>query len=325
MKIIKGLFVSLLGLSLLSSAPIEDTPYITNEKMEGPFNSEEDVLVTLYFHNVETTDYCFVYYYNVGSAGYVIRERLSLRDAEDGELEMDYTLQFKDRLLPIGMKLEFRITSDSKGTNVLWQKEFFIYPDPGEVNISSNRYAHEDFVRSGYTFHFVDGEVINEERISFQNSIDYLTNSMSNVLTLDEYSFTYNEKIPFGYLAYIYIEDKNNIFPLINKNSEGYIRIPLTMDRYGEDVYFSAKNRMYYNSSNLQLSLFKERSMMSTWSIILPAYIKDDFEEADIYLSIQNFGYTHININIPLRFYLNSEYMGLCQYSSHCIVGGLKA
>ena len=291
----------------------------------GPFNINESPTVRFYVHNIREGNYVYVYYYYGTNTNYVIRNRVKPGTIVNGVATIDYTLQFQNRLLDQGMHLSFQVTDTSSTANVLAKQDIYIYPFAQELSVSVSQLPQKELFLNQNTFHFLsDGTVINEERMNFKNTIDSLSNTSDNVLDISELSFTYNETIPNFSKAYLFIEDLHNIFPYISKDSDSYFKIPLSMSKVGEDIYFDYQGSFYYQPDSLEMSITPRGGFKQTQTFYLPVSIDESFESNDMYVFLEDFGYCKSDIKIPLRFYLEKQYLGLCDLSSFCIKGGLK-
>ena len=311
----------LLSLAMIPRKPVSPPlPYLFNSEVYGPFENTKNYSISFSVLSISEPVTLSVKYYNNRTNSRLAVESYSLAE---NDTRLNYTLRTKGRMSSDGLRVEFTMTNEIKdGTQT-----FIIYPtNPAEVY--SYLYKENDFYTNNTVFQFTGRtSVKNYEKISFKDTVDYITNSINNTLELDEITFKYDDGKPLIGLSdnkYLRFKDEYNLFPYIPAGNNSYKQIPLSCTQSGETISFLYKNEMFYDPSSFQMSLTNQNGFSPTNSFYLPKSSLSLLEKYDFEIYMPSFGRGLNNVHIPLQFYKDKNFTGFCSNSNYCIKGGLK-
>ena len=335
MKIINTLATSILlttGFTPIEIRPdlpiiiIEDDVIVNfyNETYYGPFSNDSNSTVTFKFSEKTDRHYFCVKYYNNRTDALLVNESYKMTDYVDSNLSMNYTLKCKGRINNDGLRIVFS-TENSEGGEKK-SKTIYLYPTSNET-IYSYQYVNNPYIIENRIFKIERNNIKTQESVRFENTIDYLTNDINNAIDISEVTFTYEEGFDLINKAtnkYLRILDLDNIFPYLTKDENSYITIPLECIQNDKDISLKYKFNFYYKPSTLDISTSYRDGFIWTDKFYIPKGKLKALENATFAVEMPEFGKCKFNIVIPLTFVKDRNYLGLCNDSSHCIIGGIR-
>lgn len=316
--------LSLIVPMLLSASIREDTtPYITTLSVCGPFDESE--YISLKANGDYTGCRLFAIYSNVKTNSILATERSTIEYySPDENGVFNYLIRTEGRVTKDGLRIKFSL-SQTIGTGII--QEIVLYPTNKET-IYSYQYRNTPYRTYDHTFQIIDKNTIrNYEEYQFENTIDYITNSVDNYLEIGEVSFSYdngNELINLDSNKYLRFRDPNNLFPLMEKDDDDFINVPLKCVQKGSDIFFDFNCIFFYTKSNGYISMNARPKATRTTNLILPKAGIKKLEDYDFTIEMDYFGRCGNKVIIPLQFYKDRNYTGLCSDSNYCIVGGIR-
>ena len=295
-----------------------------NESYYGAFFNESNSMVKFKFSSVTDRHYFCVKYYNQRTNALLVNESYKMSDYLESDRTMEYTIKCKGKLNNDGLRIVFSTENSTGGEKN--SKTIRLYPTANET-IYSYQYVNTAYVVDERIFKIESESIKSRESVRFENTIDYLTNDAYNAIDISEVTFTYEEGFDLvnkGSNNYLKILDLDNIFPFLNKDSNGYIYIPLICVQNGKDITLKFKNHFYFNPSTLDISTYGRTGFIETEKFYIPKGKLKLLENTTFAVEMNNFGRCKFNIRIPLTFIKDRNYLGLCSDSSHCIIGGIK-
>ena len=310
----------------IDDGEIVDTRIIDfyTESYCGAFSNEYNSMVKFTFSSISDRHYFCIKYYNNRTNALLVNESYKLSDYVEPDKTMEYSIKSKGKLNNDGLRIVFS-TENSSGLEKK-SKTIRLYPTTNET-IYSYQYVNTAYVVDERIFKIESESIKTKESVRFENTIDYLTNDVYNAIDISEVTFTYEEGF---YLInrvsnnYLKILDLDNIFPYLTRDSNGYIYIPLECVQNGKDITLKFKNHFYFNPSTLDISTYERSGFVETEKFYIPKGKLKLLENATFAVEMNDFGRCKFNIRIPLTFVKDRNYLGLCNDSSHCIIGGIK-
>ena len=307
---------------LLVSNIDNNLPFLSTSKVYGPFDGSDNVTITMNLHGNHEGNTLFVNYYNNKTNALVGIERKNISDLLISDSTLNYTLNVKNKVNSSGLRIEMEVANVKGSGN---KQTVYIYPTNKEI-IYSYLYRDYPYETNGSLFYINEnGEVINKESYQFKNTVDYITNDKDNILLIDEVKFDYYD-LPEQVLKtplYLRFKDTANYFPYIKATDE-YKLVPLEYIQNNEEISFNFLTRMYVKTSTLQMSLTRVSGFKHTNNFYLPKQDLSVLETYDFEIYMPSFGYNSNEVHIPLQFYKDYSYAGLCSNSTYCVIGGLK-
>lgn len=310
------------------SPRVDNSPYITTSCVYGPFDGSQDEIITLVAHGDYTDCRLFVTYKNE-KYGTILGSEKSLISyySPNSEGEFNYTLRTSGRINGDGLRVIFNLSKE-KGTGTI--QEILLYPTIPQV-IYSYQYRNSSYRTYNTTFKIEGRDLIrNYEEYQFENTIDYIANTPDNYLDIREINFTYddgNELINKEEDMFLIFKDNDSLFPLLEEDEEGYMKVPVKCIQNGSDINFDFIGPFYYRSVFNYITLTPAISgirLYKTDRFILPKVGVRKLENYDFSIEMNNFGRNKNKVIIPLTFFKDRNYTGLCSDSSYCIVGGIR-
>lgn len=121
--------------------------------------------------------------------------------------------------------------------------------------------------------------------------------------------------------ANLLFRDYDNLFPYIDKNSDGYIEIPLKAAAIGGNIFFTYSKIMYVKPGTLEMSLKSRLGFKSTKYFYLPVNKREQFTDSSFILNVSNFGYNKNSFTHNLRYLADRSFIGSCNSSDYCVIG----
>ena len=293
-------------------------PYLKNTSVYGAFSNDKNYTINFTLvGSFDVLSFTASYYNNRTNA----RLAVDTRDLYDSSFS--YELRTKNKMNNDGLRVEFTLDNGlDTGTQTI-----ILYPT-NPTDVYSYLYKDNYFYSNNTVFKLTSrNNVRNYERMIFRDTVDYITNSIDNSLDLSEISFSYddgNELPNMSVNKYLRFRDEYNLFPYISAEANSYKQIPLKCLQSGETISFEYKNVMYYDPASLQMSLTNREGYQSTTNFYLPKTSITQLETYDFEIYMPSFGRSLNNVHIPLQFYKDKNFAGLCTNSNYCIKGGLK-
>lgn len=295
-----------------------------NESYYGAFSNEYNGTAKFKFTGKTDRHYFCARYYNNRTNALLVNESYKMSDYVESDLTMEYTVKCKNRLYNDGLRIDFSTETSAGKEKML--KSVVIYPTIKDT-IYSYQYVNSAYAIDNRIFKIEANSIKVRESVRFENTIDYLTNDVNNAIDISEVTFTYEEGFPLiGKESgkYLKILDLDNIFPYLTKDSSGYIKVPLICVQNGKDITLKFKNHFYFKPSTLDISFTSRSGFIETDKFYIPKGKLKLLENATFAVEMPEFGRSMTNIVIPLTFVKDRNYLGLCNDSSHCIVGGIR-
>lgn len=308
---------------------IEDVPTLSTSTFYGPFDGSNNHIVKFYVSDKTmqcTLDISFSYI-NTGAVYY--SQRSALSDLLNNNDYFNLTLFLKNRMQYGGVLFKIKIYNTK---NVLKDTiDIKIYPTNTETIYAYN-YRNKNYEIENRVFKVSNNQVFSKEVISFANTIDYITNSKSNYLVLDEISFDYYSDLSFPNYTlndYISIEDNDEIFPFLSRNNENEVLFPISLTRNGNSVFFQNNFEYFYDRSSFEMyESLPSNTNYSNLARTNQIYIKDnkktELELTNLNIVINSLPRSGGKIVIPLTFLKDRNFIGYCDDSNHCIIGGIR-
>ena len=220
-----------------------------------------------------------------------------------------------------------RVSTEYKYTTNVKMFDINLYPTITDTIYSYN-YRNNSYNISNRAFAIEDNVVYSSETVNFKDTIDYLTNDISNSFDVSEIVFTHNSKLPLNSTGgYLYIEDEDSaLFPNLDHVDNG-VKFPIKTRKNANtnDVYLESNFTYYYNNLTLDMSKTKvNANYQSTNRIFIKKTMMSALENKTIYVRLPSILKSGTTIEIPLQFIKDKNFVGLCSDSNHCIVGGIK-
>lgn len=315
----------LVSILVVSSPKVDTTPYITTQIVYGPFDGTKDEIISLQAHGDYADCRLYVTYKNEKHGTTLASEKSLLSYySPDSEGVFNYTLRTSGRINGDGLRVIFNL-SKTKGEGAI--QEILLYPTNPKT-IYSYQYRSSPYKGENNVFK-IEGinSIRNYEEYQFENTVDYVANSPENYLDISEVSFTYdngNELINLDENTFLRFKDNDGLFPLLTPDEDGYMNIPLRLVQNGEDINFEFKGPFYYRPIFNYISLTSGVRLQKTSYFLLPKGGFKGMESYDLFIQMNDFGRLKNKVIIPLSFFKDRNYIGLCTDSSYCIVGGIR-
>ena len=323
MKLNKILF-ALLGTLTISAIdnPFSDRiPVFNSDIALSCFSSEENYVLPVTITEYSSSKYKLVFsIYNATTDAKVYTR--TYKSSEIGThlpINFNIDLPIKNRLKADGLKLEFIHSLDKEYEN----ESAIIYPYQKQ-NINITAYRKEPLICHGNYLLIKDYKVFSDETFDFTNLNDYLSVSTNNKLDLSSIVFKYLSGSEFqAENITLNIRDYNNVFPNLKKNNN-IISLKMKYHQIEDEVYLELDEELYVNSTSLDMSNNPMANYVVTDSFFIPANKEDEFLGDELYISMQNCGFSLNDYMLPFNFYFSKKYVGECYESDYCIHGGIK-
>lgn len=299
---------------------------ITADGVLGAFDLDEDVDIKLTISGPKATRTLNVDYFNHQTGAYVIGDVVTLKESILGKISLTYTLKLKNRLSYNGLDIKFSI---KEGANVLKEYNITLYPKEHN-SILVNNYQYTPYIIKNRTFKINKDEIDQEEIFDFSNMIFDLSINNDNSLDLSPFFFIYDNKEKLNNLTdskYLYINDPyKKLFPYIENRDNGDIKVKVkyATNTYGE-TYINFDQELFYNPKTLDMSFENKEDYVATDKFYIKNDIIESLKETKINFILGKTGRNDLTLNIPLKFYKDNNFIGACDDSDFCIIGGIKS
>ena len=230
------------------------------------------------------------------------------------------SLPIKNRLKADGLRIQFEhyISGSVRHTN-----SGVIYPYKKEY-INVNAYRNEPFIVKGVYLRIKSYEFLTDETFDFTELNEYLSVGANNKLDFSYLRFKYDA---YGDYScgdiYLHIKDYKNVFPHLQNNNQE-ISIKMKYEQNEGDICLSLDQEMYVNKTTLEMYASPYSNTEATSDLFIPAGKEEDFADDDIYITMEDSGYSLTDFTLPFNFYYSKKYFGECYNSDFCIEGGIK-
>lgn len=298
---------------------------IINSNFIGPFddNSGDITLIlniksSVYYSSIRET---FVYGTDPNNIAYSSSKAVHSVNA-NGEYEVSWT--FPGRQIALYGKRYIRITiSDVSRNTKLFERYTTLYKI-GKETVNGNRYLNS--IWSGNTICF---QIVNSsfspisDSFYFRDTVDFLAVDYYYRLDLSSIGFLFSSRSKTYEKAELSFDDEDNLFPLINKDNNGSIHIPLEIEIDGESrINFIFQHGFYVNPSNLEMSSQYINGFRPTNYFYLPINKLSNINDYKFSISIYGIGLNKTNVSLTLDYDISQNLIGRCDSSDYCVVGG---
>ena len=295
--------------------PIDISDYylVATNGIVGHFDGSENTPLTYKSLDSRKTIKMVVDYYQNGT--YYARQSKTLTTSG-----VNVPLNILDRTELGPIQVKYKFTAD--GETHLEYDATLVKPS------RSTYYVRSDSIRIPYVCFgiFVDA-VCNEERYDFKDTNEYISIDDRSVLDLSEFSFNYYPKSYYSCeSAYLKIVDYENVYPYLRKIDRiNTILIPLSFSNYYGNITFKYNREMYVNVSNFEMRETSAKGFVKTDSLYVPIYSQEKMSNNELSIVLMGSGFDESEINIPLRYFYDGNYLGYCGESDYCIHGGIRS
>ena len=311
----KKLLIPLTGLVSISGVSYQDPSFnstATIMRFDGTVNLNIPVRVGIPIYSDHKIT---INLYNAKSGNKLYTKAISATQSTTS-----LPLQIKGRMKADGVMVEIEhyISGRVRHTN-----SGVIYPYKKQY-INVNAYRNEPFIVKGVYLRIKSYEILTDETFDFTELNEYLSVGANNKLDFSYLSFKYDA---YGNYTcgdiYLHIKDYKNVFPhLQNANHE--ISIKMKHEQNEEEICLSLDQEMYVNTTTLEMYPSPYSNTEATSDLFIPAGKEEDFADDDIYITMEDSGYSLTDFTLPFNFYYSKKYFGECYNSDFCIEGGIK-
>ena len=189
------------------------------------------------------------------------------------------------------------------------------------TTINPINYRVNPYTISDRTFAF-DLEEPLSEKLTFDEFADYVECDSHNRLLFNSLSFKYESSLDVTNTpARIRFIDKNNVFPNMPKDGDGYTVVDAYLVQEDDRVHIKLRS-LYCNPISLICSYepVGERCdylyVRKGWSHLIADYI--------FTLEVNDVGINKTSFSYDMECDLSSYYLGNCQDGDFCVIGGVK-
>ena len=235
-----------------------------------------------------------------------------------------YTLTFK---LPIKSSLTYQglnvlIEFINEDETTVHSFSFNLMPIKPEtinpLNYINDYYVLEDIVvdPDGYSKK-------KEERIKFDQILDYFNVDNYYLLSLKDTNITYECPLPFSTcFAHLHFVDYLRIFPYLDSDEEvPTFDVPLRTIITSSGVRFAFPTSMYVNPQTLDMSLEARPDFVMTSNFYLPKNRCEELMDQVFTIDVKDFGYGKTSFSWNMRYTNNNRLIGDCSSSDYCVIG----
>ncbi len=313
MKYTKLLFLPALTLTLsMADSKADIGISISTADIYGTFTSNENCYFK--FLNTGTSQTVQGRIRGYKNNNYIFNREFEIVNGVSG----DINIPTKDRITNSGLRLEMTF-KDGNGSSQRFDAT--LYP-PLMANVVANK---QRVSYGGSVFGISSNIVLEKEIYDFQDTNEYYSIGEANKIDISGVEFEYYPINKYNCSnAYLEILDKSNVYPLINKNKNGYVSFPLKKVTSNNSVHFDFDLSMYVNYRTMEMSQFKKNGFVETNALFLPLGKERLLEDEASRIVIEGSGFNRNTITIPLSFYLSAKLFGSCGESDYCVHGGIR-
>ena len=257
--------------------------------------------------------------YNHKNNTLLYKETYTVRVSGTTEQSLDVTIPLAGKLNGNGLRIEFECTSkgDKKTSAAV------LYPYIKKT-INVKNYRHERYEYNNVLLKFDNHKFYTDEYIDFTNLNEYLALKEGNILDLSNISFKYDKNIGFECgTATLHIKDYKNVFSEIDKTNNEIV-FDMKANTKEDEIFLTLDEELYVNEKTLEISKIFKKGCVATDSIYIPVGKELLFEEDEIYITIDDAGYSQTDIVMPFNYFFSNREIGQCYESDYCISGGIR-
>ena len=320
----KKLLLASLGTLTLSAVdiPLPDlTPTFNSHAILSRFSDDEDLILPIDISNFSPSYKLEVAIYNnLSNEQIYTRTYQGLLDFADNISPFEIELPIKGYLKAEGLKIEF---THSYRNRTYRHDSAVIYPfQKQSFNVAT--YRKEPIVCKGNYISIKDYEISTDEIFDFTNLNEYITFSRNNILDLSTLVFRYESPIDFeASKLTLNIKDHSHIFNYL-KMPNNVVSFPLKPVQNGNDVLLVIDEQLYVNTETLEMSDHQFPGFVETDKFYVPIHREEDFLKDEVYITMEDCGFSLADIHIPFKFFYAKKYVGECYESDYCVHGGIK-
>ena len=235
-----------------------------------------------------------------------------------------FSLPIRDHLTVNGLTLKFEIVNESSfAIQKAYSSTFYPSSDAYINWMDLKQNPHNSKCLGFYS----DGTTMKPllETIDFTSFGDYLDVDYYYRLELNKNLITYPNDCNFSYKnAYLTFNDNDMLFPYYAHEDSGDIKIPLSLVRTGNLIFYKFKNTLYINKRTLQMSNTYRNGFVTSKHFYLPINGRTRFNGKQLYFVFEGLGNDNISTSFPIRYDVSSSLVGVCTDGDYCIVGGRR-
>ncbi len=234
--------------------------------------------------------------------------------------EAPFSIDLYSYLTSSGLKLEFTFSHINEPNET---RTITLFPNYQSQTIHANLQKDKAVTIDNVCFGMVSNRLFKSESLDFTNLNEYFTKNNGGQIDISEVHFEYSVSNAFRYgNAYLEITDYQNLFPHIGGSLLKLI--PISIMQQSHLISFSINSGMYVNNVTHDMSDTPIDGYVETDYFYIPMNKEKDFIKNDFRIVINDAGFSHSEIYIPLIFYNDSQSLGFCYDSDFCISGGIR-
>ena len=311
--------IMLLPLLMGLDIGIDITYYqVTSDVLTCPNSLNEQNLKLIFYNSVVKNLTLKVYAYNNKTDALFSVDTYNLTLSPTVSVEQLVTIPLKNHLTGGGVRIQF----DESSKVYSHSASAVLYPYTKQ-NINVRNFRHDPFVYQNCFLKYENGEFFTDESFDFTNLNEFLAIEEGNVLDLSNISFGYSQNLDFNCdNIKLHIMDYGNVFSELNKVADELV---FNMKKTVENgvVTLELDEELYVNKKTLELSKKDTKGYIPTNDIYIPVGKELLFEQNEVFITIENAGYSLTNFTIPFTYYFSSREVGQCYESDYCITGGI--
>lgn len=234
--------------------------------------------------------------------------------------DLTFTLPLKSSLTSKGLTIiiEFINNKDL----VLKTVSFNIKPIVRQT-INPKLYLNDYFINEDIVVDPDDYSNSNQEKIRFDQTLDYFNVDNYYRLSLNDFIITYLCDLPFSScIAHLHYVDYLKVFPYLDSNDEvPVVNIPLNPKESFNRVLFTFPKNMYVKPTSLEMSLEAKPGFVTTSYFYLPKNRCEELLDQTFTVVVSEFGHGKISFNWDVKYLNNHHLIGDCSNSDYCVVG----
>lgn len=320
MKSTKKVVLLTLVTPLLLSAGVDVYGYTVSGNIISCPTAEADQTMTLEINSgLAGTFLLNLSAYNNITDALTYYDTYTTRVERNTDTYLDVLIPLKNRINGSGIRIEFETRLTGKARVIAG----VLYPYVKQT-INVKNYRHDPFIYRNVLLKYTDKGFLTDETFDFTDLNEYLAIEEGNILDLSNITFNYDERIGFesGDIK-LHIMDYANVYTELPKtNNEITFKMKKTVEN--GVVKLELNQKLYVNERTLQLSRFIRQGYVATNNIYVPIGMEELFENDEIYISIENAGWSNTDIIMPFTYYYSNRQLGQCYESDYCITGGIR-
>ena len=188
-------------------------------------------------------------------------------------------------------------------------------------NINPLNYRSSPYVIKERSFYF--NETVVEESFLFDEYRDYVECDEYYRLLFANLTFKYHYPTSLTYQsARIKFMDKYNLYPLINKDGDGYTSVDITLRNYDDKVAIEVNN-LFYNPVSLETN--DKGSGNKSRYLFVPKGRGKQISEYEFIIEVNEIGINKTSFTHSLETSVSPFFLGNCEDADYCVIGGVRA